>query len=141
MLTLDIYSYVYTEWYQIHQYFLQAKANAIQLLAQDHVQMAENCRILCAKFHVLFKNIHQKIATNFVSTLALSLALKNFICAKALQYSYSRGCSLANYNTKDHIIMLKLLIARSALTGYIPYLINGILNQTSKILQVSKTTL
>ena len=73
---------------------------------KDHVRTAENCQILYAKFHVLFK-----IATKFLSTLVLSLALDNFICVKLnqkyvdmLQY-YFIGCSLANCDTKDPIVM------------------------------------
>ena len=72
---------------------------------------AENCQILYAKFHVLFKNIQRKIP-NFVCTLVFSLvALENFICAEPIQkqvfilLSSSIGCSLANRDTKDPIVM------------------------------------
>ena len=90
---------------------------------KDHVQTAETCQILYAKFHVLFKNIQRKIATKFLSTLSLSLALENFIYAKPIQkylntlQSYSLGCSLANRDTKDPIFMQIRLIARSPLSG------------------------
>ena len=47
---------------------------------KDHVQTAENFQILYANFHVLFKNIKRKIATKFLSSLVLSLALENFMC-------------------------------------------------------------
>ena len=65
---------------------------------KDHVQIAENCANLYANFHILFKNIQQKTARKFVSTLLLSLALENFICAKPIQKyvcmlkPYSIGC-------------------------------------------------
>ena len=90
---------------------------------KDHVRTAENCQILNAKFHVLFKNIQRKIATKFFSTLALSLALKIFICAKPIQkylimlQSLSIGCSLANLDIKDPIVIQMCLIARSALSS------------------------
>ena len=91
---------------------------------KDHVQTAENYRILYAKFHVLFKNIQRKLATKFLSTLVLSLALEKFFSAKPnqkylimLQY-YSNGCSLAKLDTKDPIVMQIRLIARSALSCY-----------------------
>ena len=48
---------------------------------KDHVQTADNCQILYAKFHVLFKNIQRNIAAKFLSTLVFSLALENFIRA------------------------------------------------------------
>ena len=87
---------------------------------KDHVQTAENCQILYAKFCILFKNIPRKITTNFVSTLVLSLALERFIYDKAIQnhfyilQSHSIGCSLASHNTKDPIAMIKRLIAKSS---------------------------
>ena len=84
----------------------------------------KNCRELLNSICEIFKNIQLKIATKFVFTLVLSLALKNFICAKPdqkylnmLQY-YSKGCSLANRDTKDPIAMQICLIARSALSVY-----------------------
>ena len=87
-------------------------------------KIAENCRILYAKFHVLFKNIQRKIAANFISAYAFSLALGNFICTKPnqkylsiLEY-YSKGCSLANRGTRDPNVMQISLIARNALSGY-----------------------
>ena len=92
---------------------------------KDHIQTAENFQILNAKFHVLFKNIYGKIATKFLSTLVLSRALENFMCAKPTQkyfnflQSNSVGCSLANLDTKDPIVMQILLIARIDLSsGY-----------------------
>ena len=91
---------------------------------KDHVQTAENCQILYAKFHVLFKNIQRKTATKFLSTLVISLALENFTWAEPNQkyvnmlQSYSLGCSLANRDTKDPIVMQIYFIARSALSGY-----------------------
>ena len=91
---------------------------------KDHVQTAENYRILYAKFHVLFKNIQRKLATKFLSTLVLSLALEKFFGAKPnqkylnmLQYC-SKGCSLVNRDTKHPTVMQIRLIARSALSGY-----------------------
>ena len=72
----------------------------------------------------LFKNIQQKIITKFLSTFVLSLAIENFMCAKPIQkylnmsQSYSIGCSLANRDTKDSIVMQIRLIARSFLSGY-----------------------
>ena len=82
---------------------------------KDHVRTAKNCQILYAKFHVLFKNIQRKIATKFLSTLLLSPALENCICAKPIQrylnmlQSHSIGCSLANRDTKDPIVMQNAL--------------------------------
>ena len=91
---------------------------------KDHIQTAENCQILYVKFHVLFKNIQRKTLAKFISTLVLSLAPESFICIKPnqkylnmLQY-YSIGCSLANRDTKDPIVMQICLIARSTLSGY-----------------------
>ena len=91
---------------------------------KDHERIAENYQVLYAKFRVLFKNIQRKIATKFLSTLVLSLALEKFVCASPkqkylnmLQYN-SKGCSLANRETKDPIVMQMRLIARSALSGY-----------------------
>ena len=91
---------------------------------KDHIQIAENCQILYAKFHVLFKNIQRKIATKFISTLVISLTLEKSICAKPNQkylnmlQSYSIGCYLANRDTKDPIVMQIHLIARKDLSGY-----------------------
>ena len=90
---------------------------------KDHIQTPEKCQILNAKFHVLFKNIQRKIATTFLSTLVLSPALENFICAKPIQkyldmlQSYSIGCSLANHDRKDSIVIQIRSKARSALSG------------------------
>ena len=73
---------------------------------KDHIQTAENCQILYAKFNVLFKNIQPKITTKFISTLVQSTVLENFICAKPNQkylnmlQSYSKGCALANHDIK-----------------------------------------
>ena len=109
------------EEYKIHQYFLQAITNAIQQVVQ---RPCTNCKELSnsiGEFHVLFKNIQRKIATKVLSSLVLSTALENFICARSIQkylnmlQSYSLGCSLANRDTKDHIVMHIRLIARSAL--------------------------
>ena len=87
---------------------------------KDHEQTAENCQILYAKFHIPFKNLLQKIPRKFIFTFVISLALENFICVKPCSklQSYSTGCSLANYNTKDFFVMQIPLIARSALTSY-----------------------
>ena len=49
---------------------------------KDHIQIAENYRMLYAKFHALFKNIQRKLTTKFLSTLVLSLALEKIFCAK-----------------------------------------------------------
>ena len=96
--------------------------NAIQLLAQKTMyELQRTVKFLYAKFHVLFKDIQRKIATKFISTLVLSLALENFICVKPNQKYlnvYSIGCSLANHDAKDPIVMQICLIARSALSGY-----------------------
>ena len=100
----------------------QTQPKLLKLLSnrwfKDHVRTAENYQILYAKFHVLFKNIQQKLATKFLSILVLSLALEKFFCAKSnqkylniLQY-YSKGCSLANRDTKDPIVMQIHLIAK-----------------------------
>ena len=95
---------------------------------KNYVRTAENCQILYAKFYVLFKNIQRKIATKFLSTLVLSLALENFICAKPIQkyfnmlQSCSIGCSLANSDTKDPTVMQIRLITKSALFVYLKIL-------------------
>ena len=95
---------------------------------KNYVRTAENCHILYAKFYVLFKNIQRKIATKFLSTLVLSLALENFICAKPIQkyfnmlQSCSIGCSLANSDTKDPTVMQIRLITKSALFVYLKIL-------------------
>ena len=86
---------------------------------KDRIQIAENNRMLYVKFHVLFKNIQQKLATKFLSTLVLSPALEKIFCAKPnqkylimLQF-YSKDCCLAN----RPIVMQIRLIAKSALSG------------------------
>lgn len=87
------------------------------------IQIAENFQILNAKFDVVFKNIYGKVATKFLSTLVLSRALENYIYAKSTQKYFnflqpnSVGCSLANLDTKDPIVIQILLIARSALSS------------------------
>ena len=60
---------------------------------------------------MLFLNIQRKIATNFLSTLALWLELEKIVCAKSnqkylnmLQY-YSTSYFLANRDKKDTIVM------------------------------------
>ena len=91
---------------------------------KDHVQTPENCQISYTKFHILFKNIHQNIATKFLSTFVLSLALENFICAKParkylnLLQSYSIGSSIANWDTNNPIVMQISLTARSTLSDH-----------------------
>ena len=105
----------------------QTQPKSLKLLSnrwfKDHARTAENYQILYAKFHVLFKNIQQKLAT-FFPPLCFHLHWKKFFCAKPnqkylnmLQY-YSKGCSLANRDTKDPIVMQIRLIARRALSGY-----------------------
>ena len=91
---------------------------------KDHLPTTKNCQISFVKFHVTFNNIKRKIATKFLSTLRVSLALENFICAKPTQkylnmlQFYSIDYSLANRDTKDSMVMQILLIAISALSGY-----------------------
>ena len=91
---------------------------------KDHVRTAENYPVLYAKFHLIFKNIQWKIATKFISTLLLWLALEKIVCAKPnqeylsmLQY-YFKGYSLANRDTKDPVVTQIPLIVRSALSNY-----------------------
>ena len=63
---------------------------AITLLSNhwlnNYEQTAENCQILYTNFHILFKNILQKIPRKFVSTLVLSLALGKFYLCQVLFY-------------------------------------------------------
>ena len=47
-ITIREYSPIYTYWYKIHQYFLQAITNAIQPLAQ---RPYTNCRELSSSIH------------------------------------------------------------------------------------------
>ena len=105
---LSIYIYTYK---QSSTKFTNMSSKQQQSWLKDHIQTTENYQILYAKLHVLFKNIQQKITTKFLSTLVLSLALEKFIYAKPnqkylnmLQY-YSIGCSLANRDTKDPIVL------------------------------------
>ena len=90
---------------------------------KDHVRIADNYQVLYAKFHVHFKNIQRKIATKFLSTLVLLLAMENFICSKLNQkylnmlQSYSIVCSLAKRDTKNSLVMQIRVIAKRAHQG------------------------
>ena len=99
-----VYMYIYNCcWYKIHQYF-HIFSKQLQLLLSE---LQRTVKFYVRNFMFFLKDILRKIATKFLSTLVLSLALENIICDNhiqkclyLLQY-YSLGCSLANRGTKD----------------------------------------
>ena len=91
----------YSKWWDNYKrveyliYMLTGLKFANVSMYKDHVQTAENFQILYANFHVLFKNIKRKIATKFLSTLVLSLALENF---------YPKSLSKNTFICYNHIL-------------------------------------
>ena len=69
---------------------------------KDDVRTAKNCQILYPKFHFLFKNIQRKIVRKFLSTVALSLPLENFICATPIWNLFCRLFSSQSWYKRSH---------------------------------------
>ena len=96
---------MYTYWYEIHQYFLQMIANAIQPLAQSP---CKNCRELSnfiCKISCFFKNIQLKITTKFIfSILFIVFCLFLFCLCQAYPkihlYVTCSHCYANTFNSK-----------------------------------------
>ena len=110
---------------------------------KDYLQTAENYQILYSKFHVLFKSNQRKIATNFLSTLVLWLALETFVCLKrngkylnTLQY-YPKGCYANTLNSKERSISLLTVSHQRNTIKFLTYFLgqqNNIVTMLSRAL-------